>query len=175
MRSGYSSQDRCPIRSTCGARLGVMICEGHVGAESGSAPARARRRAAGRAERLAFREGQAGARRRLAAERTAETGLPLIYVNLVGGQDELVFDGASFVWDPAAGLRARAPAWRTSITSVVFTRRAGGGWACQNTQITEDLDGLESVYYAMAVGLHDYVEKNRFRRRPRPFRRSTAR
>jgi NAD+ synthase len=144
------------------ARLGVMICEDMWGPR---VAAHLRERGA---ELLVvlngspFERDKPGARRRLAAERTAETGLPLIYVNLVGGQDELVFDGASFVWDPAAGLQARAPAWRTSITSVVLTRRAGGGWACQNTQITEDLDGLESVYYAMAVGLHDYVEKNRF-------------
>ncbi len=108
-----------------GARLGVMICEdmwwprvaSHLGARG--------------AELLVvlngspFERDKPGARRRLAAERTTETGLPLAYVNLVGGQDELVFDGASFVWDPTAGLRARAPAWRTGITSVVFTAPGG--------------------------------------------------
>ena len=58
-----------------------------------------------------FERDKPDVRHRLARDRTTETTLPLIYVNLVGGQDELVFDGASFVWDPEDGLRARAPAW----------------------------------------------------------------
>ncbi len=88
--------------------------------------------------------------------------MPLIYVNLVGGQDELVFDGASFAWDPAEGLRARAPAWEEGVTPTVWTRAADGFWTCAEGAVAADADGLDAVYHAMATGLRDYVEKNRF-------------
>ena len=145
-----------------GARLGVMICEDMW------APTVSRHLRERGAELLLVLNGspfevdKADVRHRLAAERTAETGLPLVYVNLVGGQDELVFDGGSFAWDPAAGLRARAPAWQTSLTSVLFRRQTAGQWASVGAPISGDPDGLESVYHAMTLGLHDYVEKNRF-------------
>jgi NAD+ synthase len=103
-----------------------------------------------------------GARRRLAAERTSETGLPLIYVNLVGGQDELVFDGASFVWDPTAGLRVRAPAWEAGVTGTGWQREPDGRWRCTRGTLADAANGLDSVYHAMTMGLRDYVEKNRF-------------
>src|SRR5512132_722698 len=113
-----------------GARLGVMICEDMW------APTVSRHLRERGAELLLVLNGspfevdKADVRHRLAAERTAETGLPLVYVNLVGGQDELVFDGGSFVWDPKAGLQAQAPTWRTGQTPVLFRRPAAGRWAC---------------------------------------------
>ena len=145
-----------------GARLGVMICEDLW---TPTVAAHLRERGA---ELLVvlnaspFEVDKPGARRRLAAERTAETSLPLIYVNLVGGQDELVFDGASFVWDPASGLRARAPAWEEGLASTVCRRQDSGGWTCAQGAVAADADGLDSIYHAMTVGLRDYVEKNRF-------------
>jgi NAD+ synthase len=145
-----------------GARLGVMICEdmwtpavaGHLrgrGAELLVVP-----------NGSPFEVDKPGVRHRLASERTEETGLPLVYVNLVGGQDELVFDGGSFVWDPAEGLRARAPAWETAVMGSSWRRCAADGWSCEGGPISAEVDGLDSVYYAMTIGLHDYVEKNRF-------------
>ena len=145
-----------------GARLGVMICE-DMWAPTVAGHLRERG-----AELLVVLNGspfemdKLGARRGLAAERTGETGLPLIYVNLVGGQDELVFDGASFVWDPESGLRARAPAWEEGIAGTAWRRRDSGGWTCAPGAVAADADGLDSIYHAMTVGLRDYVEKNRF-------------
>ena len=145
-----------------GARLGVMVCEDMWG------PTVSRHLGERGAELLVVLNGspfemdKPGARRRLAAERTAETSLPLIYVNLVGGQDELVFDGASFVWDPVSGLRARARAWQEGLASTAWRRQDSGGWACAQAAIVADADGLESIYHAMTLGLRDYVEKNRF-------------
>jgi NAD+ synthase len=144
-----------------GARLGVMICE-DMWTQAVASHLRERG-----AELLIVLNGspfevdKPGMRYRLAGERTTETSLPLIYVNLVGGQDELVFDGASFVWDPA-GLRARAPAWETCLTDSSWRRRVAGGWSCEGGPISAEVDGLDSVYHAMTIGLHDYVEKNRF-------------
>jgi NAD+ synthase len=145
-----------------GTRLGVMICEDMWGpAVTGHLSERG-------AELLVVLNGspfemdKPGARRRLAAERTAETGLPLIYVNLVGGQDELVFDGASFVWDPTAGLRVRAPAWEAGVTGTGWRPEPDGRWRCTRGTVTDAANGLDSIYHAMTVGLRDYVEKNRF-------------
>lgn len=151
-----------PIVFRGGARLGVMICEDMW------TPRVAAYLAEGGAELLVvpngspFETDKPGIRQLLAAERTTETGLSLLYVNLVGGQDELVFDGASFVWDPAEGLRARAPAWQEGVTRTRWQRAVDGFWTCTAAPVAGDGDGLESVYHAMAVGLRDYVEKNRF-------------
>ncbi len=145
-----------------GARLGVMICE-DMWAPTVAGHLRERG-----AELLVVLNGspfemdKPGARRGLAAERTGETGLPLIYVNLVGGQDELVFDGASFVWDPESGLRARAPAWEEVVAGTAWRRQNSGGWTCAPGSVAADADGLDSIYHAMTLGLRDYVEKNRF-------------
>ena len=145
-----------------GTQLGVLICEdmwtpdvaGHLaacGAELLVVP-----------NGSPFETDKPGIRQILAAERTAETALPLIYVNLVGGQDELVFDGSSFAWDPAEGLRARAPAWEEGVTTTHWQRCADGFWTCAQGEVSTDIDGLEAIYHAMTVGLRDYVEKNGF-------------
>ena len=151
-----------PIVFRGGARLGVMICEDMW------TPRVATHLAEGGAELLVVPDGspfetdKPGIRQVLAAERTTETGLSLLYVNLVGGQDELVFDGASFVWDPAEGLRARAPAWQEGVTQTQWQRAVDGFWTCTAAPIADDCDGLDAIYHAMTVGLRDYVEKNRF-------------
>src|SRR5512132_850853 len=144
------------------ARLGVMICEDMW---TPAVAAHLRERGA---EVLVvlngspFERDKPDVRHRLARDRATETTLPLIYVNLVGGQDELVFDGASFVWDPAAGLRVRAPAWEPGITGTRWRREPDGCWRCTRGTAAGAADGLDSIYHAMTVGLRDYVEKNRF-------------
>src|SRR5512134_1717217 len=145
-----------------GARLGVMICEDLW---TPAVAAHLRERGA---ELLAvlnaspFEVDKPDVRHGLARDRTAETSLPLIYVNLVGGQDELVFDGGSFVWDPACGLRARAPAWEPGVTGSGWRRRAGG-WEPADGAIAPEIDGLDSIYHAMTGALRGYVERNRLR------------
>jgi len=84
-----------------------------------------------------------------------------MYVNLVGGQDELVFDGASFVSSSDEGVVVRLPAWR-SVEMVSRWRRSPlGRWRCDPT-VSRRAGRARSHYFAMVVGLHDYVEKNRF-------------
>ncbi len=94
--------------------------------------------------------------------RVVETGLPLIYVNQVGGQDELVFDGASFVLGADRSLRLQAASWRTEVLCSQWSRESAGALTCANGYIDSPPDGLEAIYRAMVLGLHDYVEKNRF-------------
>ena len=97
----------------------------------------------------------------LAVARVIETGLPLIYVNQVGGQDELVFDGRSFVLDGDRSLRVQAPSWTESVT-ISQWRANDDRWSCADGDRAPDVRGLETIYRAMVLGLHDYVVKNGF-------------
>jgi len=97
----------------------------------------------------------------LATQRVTESGLPLIYVNQVGGQDELVFDGASFVLNADRGVAAHMPAF-CEVGQLTEWTRTGDGWACAETARTAPPDGAEAMYRAMVLGLADYVRKNGF-------------
>ena len=98
--------------------------------------------------------------------RVTETGLPLIYVNQVGGQDELVFDGGSFVLDAACHLRAQLPMFREALVLTEWRRGgegvADGVWTCADAHLEAPEVGMEPVYGALTLGLRDYVNKNRF-------------
>ena len=99
----------------------------------------------------------------LAVARVTESGLPLIYVNQVGGQDELVFDGASFVLGADTALKAQAPAFRSHVLLTQWSRDADAdGWLCTVADRAAPAEGLEALYGAMVLGLRDYVNKNRF-------------
>jgi len=94
--------------------------------------------------------------------RVTESGLPLVYVNQVGGQDELVFDGASFVIDSSRRLRAQLNGWRDDFAVTEWERREDGGWNCARGPIVDVPEGLPSIYHAAMLGLRDYVDKNGF-------------
>lgn len=98
----------------------------------------------------------------LAVSRVTETALPLVYVNQVGGQDELVFDGASFVLNADHSIAVQAPSWGEALTLAHFTRNGNGGWNCAPGEIVRPPEHLEAVYRALMTGLGDYVTKNRF-------------
>jgi NAD+ synthase len=97
----------------------------------------------------------------VAVARVTETGLPLAYLNQVGGQDELVFDGASFVLNRDRSLAVQMPAWREASILTIWTRDKGG-WICTPEAPTHLPDGDASAYAACVLGLRDYVDKNRF-------------
>ncbi len=94
--------------------------------------------------------------------RVTETGLPLMYVNQVGGQDELVFDGASFVLNRDRSLAIQLPAFEEAIVLTQWRRGEDGGWGCEPGPITPVLEGHGAMYQAMTLGLRDYVKKNGF-------------
>ena len=97
-----------------------------------------------------------------AVARVTETGLPLVYVNQVGGQDELVFDGGSFVLDGDRSLRVQAACWQEALCTSDWSISTDGRWHCADGERVPDIKGLEAVYRAMLVGLRDYVDKNGF-------------
>ena len=97
----------------------------------------------------------------VALARITETGLPLAYVNQVGGQDELVFDGASFVVNADHRLACQFPAWEEHVALTEWTR-TDAGWQCTSGPIHRLTEGDAAAYHACVLGLRDYVEKNRF-------------
>lgn len=93
--------------------------------------------------------------------RVTESKRPLIYVNQVGGQDELVFDGASFALNIDRSLPVQSPAWREDLV-VTDWRRESDGWCCREGVRSSIEEGDAAIYQAMVLGLRDYVSKNRF-------------
>ncbi|QJE72802.1 NAD+ synthase [Aerophototrophica crusticola] len=144
-----------------GVRLGVMVCEdmwtpdvaetlAETGAEILVVP-----------NGSPFERNKADTRLNLAVARVTETGLPLVYLNQVGGQDELVFDGASFVLNADRSVAAQLPAFREHV-AITHWQRAGDGWVASSSEFTPPPGDEEATYQAMVLGLRDYVEKNRF-------------
>jgi NAD+ synthase len=97
----------------------------------------------------------------IAVSRVAEAGLSLVYLNQVGGQDELVFDGASFVINPDGKRAVQLPSFEEAIV-VSRWKREGNVWRCEQGPITETEEQNPALYRAMILGLKDYVNKNRF-------------
>ncbi len=108
-----------------------------------------------------FEAGKEDVRVALAATRARAAGLPLAYLNQMGGQDELVFDGASFVLNADGAVALHMPGWREAVT-VTRWSKTGGKWVCASGDIAERGDRPAQVYQAMMLGLRDYVNKNRF-------------
>ena len=108
-----------------------------------------------------FEVGKLHQRLALSRERASETGLPLVYVNQVGGQDELVFDGGSFVINGDGTLARHLPLWQETIVRTRWNRE-NGVLRCEGTEDWSEPPRLSAVYSAMMLGLRDYVLKNRF-------------
>jgi NAD+ synthase len=98
----------------------------------------------------------------LARARTAESNVPLVYINQVGGQDELVFDGGSFVMNADGTLAHRLPFWREAIV-VTSWEKSPTGLHCMGQASWEEPPRLASIYSAMMLGLRDYFRKNGFK------------
>ena len=145
------------VFDVAGMRVGLVICEDIWFPE----PAR-RSRDKG-AELIVVPNGspyhtrQQSLRRGVVTARAVETGCAIVYVNRVGGQDELVFDGASFIVDAGGKVAQQLPAWQETIALAEFN-------GAMPKAVRGGLDSrLEShVYAALTMGVHDYVEKNRF-------------
>src|ERR1700676_5313844 len=149
-----------------GVRVGVPICEDTWMEESEDYENVVECLAETGAEILIVPNGSPYARGKndirlsVSVARVTESDLPLIYLNQVGGQDELVFDGASFVLNADRSLAAQLPAFQESITTLRWARD-DTGWRCAGT-VSPVLDGDEGDYAACVLGLRDYVQKNGF-------------
>ncbi|MBC7987163.1 MAG: NAD+ synthase, partial [Sphingomonadaceae bacterium] len=97
----------------------------------------------------------------IAQARVRETGLPLIFLNRVGGQDEIVFDGASFVLNGDGAMAHQLPDWEEHVVRTEWERGAAG-WVCAEGPIHALDPNPADIYHAMLVGLRDYVDRNGF-------------
>jgi NAD+ synthase len=148
--------------SVRGVRIGVPVCEdiwtqdvceclSETGAEILAVP-----------NGSPFEAGKEDMRLGLAGARVGESGLPLIYLNQVGGQDELVFDGASFVLNADRSVALAMPGWREDVTVSEWIRGEDGKWICGPGAKVGEESRESATYHAMMLGLRDYVNKNRF-------------
>ena len=144
-----------------GVRIGVPICEDIWGPE----PVECIFETGGEILMVPngspYRRGVTDQRLSVAVARVTETKLPLLYVNQVGGQDELVFDGASFVINGDGSLAAQLPAFAEAVVTTHWSR-TGSSWRCASGPAAAALDQDKSDYEACVLGLRDYVEKNGF-------------
>ena len=144
-----------------GARVALLVCEDIWE----PAPARAARAAGAEAlfviNASPFQLHKQRERETVAAQRVLDTGLPLVYLNLVGGQDELVFDGNSFVMAADGRVTQRLPAWREA-EAVVELVRVDGRLVPVPGEVAPELSEEASVYDALVLGVRDYVGKHRF-------------
>ncbi|MFO1455503.1 MAG: NAD+ synthase [Steroidobacteraceae bacterium] len=145
-----------------GYRLGLLICEDIWEPE----PAQLARSQG--AEILLvinaspFEQRKQRAREGVVRQRVLDVGLPVVSVNLLGGQDELVFDGQSFVMNAQGEVVMRAPAYASSLHQVEFARDAGGVAVPRPGTIAPELSDEASVYSALVLGVRDYVGKHGF-------------
>ena len=144
-----------------GVRLGVMVCEDMWTSDVSECLAETGAEILVVINGSPFETDKFDVRTNLAVSRVTQAGLPLVYVNQIGGQDELVFDGISFALNADGSLATRLPAWREHL-SVTDWSRGDGGWTCTKAEKANYPEGVEAIYQAMMLGLRDYVNKNRF-------------
>ena len=101
-------------------------------------------------------------REEVVRQRIAATGVPMVYANLIGGQDELIFDGTSFVMDGQGAMAAKAASFQESLLLTEFARESRGGISVRG-EIAPPREHIANVYEALVLGIRDYVTKNGFR------------
>ena len=153
----FDSGDQPCVVTIGGVRCGLNIC-----ADVWEAGAAEEARQAGAELLLVLNAspchlGKQAERARVLGERVATTGIPAIYCNLVGGQDELVFDGASFAMDADCQVRMRLPQFEESLGIVDFD-----SGRLHSEELVPLLDAEAEAYRALVLGVRDYLGKNGF-------------
>ncbi len=110
-----------------------------------------------------YHRGKPEVRTQLMVARVIETGLPLVYLNMIGGQDDQVFDGASFVLNPGGALALQMPQFERRVIHVDFVQGAAG-WRAVAGERALLPPVVEADYHAMVLGLRDYLGKTGFRK-----------
>jgi NAD+ synthase (glutamine-hydrolysing) len=141
-----------------GTRVGLTICEdAWAPGGPGQAEADAGARIVANPSGSPYHRGKGREREEMFGERAREYDAYFAFVNLVGGQDELVFDGQSFLLAPDGSVLARAAQFEEDLVVVDVPAEPGAP-----APLAEPLSDLDEVYGALQLGLHDYVEKNGF-------------
>ena len=146
-----------------GIRAGVLVCEDVWEPEPALAAAKAGAQVLLVINASPYEMGKQTQREQeVVAQRIRETGLPLVFLNLIGGQDELMFDGNSFVMDARGQVTQRAPAFAEDLYVVDLALDGAGQVRPVPGPLAPLQDQAESVYRALVQGTRDYVDKHRF-------------
>ena len=145
-----------------GVRIGVPICEDIWGSDPVECIAETGGEILLVPNGSPYRRGVVDERLNVAVSRVIESGLPLLYVNQVGGQDELVFEGASFVLNADKSFAVQLPAFRECVVTTQW-HRTPDGWRCEPQPLAVMDEGDKVDYAACVLGLRDYVGKNGFK------------
>jgi len=157
----FRAGTKATVTECRGFRLGLLICE-DIWEVSAARSAREQG-----AELLIvinaspFENHKQRERERIARDRITDVQLPMVYVNMIGGQDELVFDGNSFVMDARGEVVMRAPAFEEGTYAVELVRD-GSRVAPEPGAIAQELSDEASIYNALVLGVRDYVNKHGF-------------
>ncbi|MDR0200967.1 MAG: NAD+ synthase [Delftia acidovorans] len=143
-----------------GVHVGLLICEDAWHPEPARAAAQAGAQLLAVINASPFHEGKQAEREATLAARASETGLPLVYAHLVGGQDEIVFDGSSFAVQPGGSIAARAPAFAEALPRVDV--RTGAQGLVLAGEVIAPAGHLPALWSALVLAVRDYVGKNRF-------------
>lgn len=144
-----------------GARIGVAICEDMWRKDRAAALKRRGADLLVVPNASPYETGKDTVRRNVIATRIEENGIPVVYVNQVGGQDSVVYDGASFVMDAKGKVTAHLGAFEEKIAVSTF-RKTPAGWQPDLADIAAAESDEEATYQALMLGLRDYVGKNGF-------------
>jgi len=145
-----------------GHRLGVMVCEDAWSPDVTECMEENGAEILIAINGSPFEADKGDTRLQLALARVAESGMPLIYLNQVGGQDELVFDGASFALDANKNLVTQLAGFAAHVAVTHWRRDAGDEWTVAEAPLTPPPEGRAAIYHALTLGLRDYVDKNGF-------------
>jgi NAD+ synthase len=145
-----------------GVRIGIPICEDIWGPEVVECLSETGGEILLVPNGSPYWRGKTEHRLNIAVARVVESGLPLVYLNMVGGQDELVFDGASFVLNADRTIGAQLPTFREAVALTEWKRDAGT-WRCVSGPVSQQDENEKTDYGACVLGLRDYVDKSGFK------------
>lgn len=161
----YFSKGKQPlVIELCGARLGITVCEDIWHKRPALLAKREGAELLLNLNASPFHEAKLSQRQHVVSKRVKQTDLPLVYCNLVGGQDELVFDGRSMVYNHLGECCYLAPGVEETLQVVNFQKQ-DGHWQpqCDHIKPAAEADAeLAEVYSALVLGVRDYVNKNGF-------------
>ncbi|MDH5357165.1 MAG: NAD+ synthase [Gammaproteobacteria bacterium] len=143
-----------------GIKFGITICEDIWFAEPAAQAMDAGAEIILNLNASPFSQGKWQLRQAEVKQRVLETGMPIIYVNQVGGQDELVFDGCSFALSESGEEVVRAPAWEEGLYPITINK-VNNKLSLQGKLSSKEAE-LTMVYQGLVCGLRDYIEKNHF-------------
>ncbi len=147
-----------------GVRIGTPICEDSWHAEVSETMAEAGAEILVVPNGSPYYRGKFDRRINHMVARVIENDMPLVYLNMVGGQDDQVFDGGSFVLNRGGELAMQMPLFDEAIAHVDFTRTQDGGWAAEHGEKISHVDEWEQDYRVMVQGLRDYMGKTGFKK-----------